>query len=346
MPLSCVHRSQGDDTLPTQETAKALSLFSLIENDLNAVNALIQERMQSPVSLIPQLANHLISSGGKRLRPMLALASARLCGYQGQDHITLATCVEFIHSATLLHDDVVDESTLRRGVPSASQIWGNQASVLVGDFLFSRAFQLMVEVGSLEILSILSSASAHIAQGEVLQLMTVQDIATTQEKYLEIILSKTAKLFEAASEIGPVLAGRPDTERHALTTYGRNLGIAFQLVDDALDYGLSSSPTGLGKNPGDDFKEGKITLPVVYALENSTEEDQQFWHRTLGELKQKQGDFQQAIAYMHKTRALERTLQKASFYAREAEKSLACFPDTLWRQGLEELTHFTVKRCL
>ncbi|MBL9029120.1 MAG: polyprenyl synthetase family protein [Caedimonas sp.] len=327
----------------TQNSKASLTpLLHLVEDDLKAVNRMIVHRMQSPVSLIPQLASHLIASGGKRIRPLITLASTKLCGYEGVHHITLAACVEFIHSATLLHDDVVDESTMRRGVVSAHEVWGNQESVLVGDFLFSRAFQLMVEVGSLEILSILSSASASIAQGEVLQLLTAQNLATTQESYLEVVTSKTARLFEAASEIGAVLAERSAQEREALANFGRNLGIAFQLVDDALDYSVREAK--FGKNAGDDFREGKMTLPVVYALERASPEEKAFWKRTLGELQQKEGDFNQAIAYMTRHKTLERTLENATCYAREAQTQLRIFSPGPFRMALEALTSFVIDR--
>jgi len=320
------------------------SLLTLVEEDLKAVNELVIKRMQNPVKLIPELARHLIASGGKRIRPLLTLASARLCTYEGSHHITLAACVEFIHSATLLHDDVIDESSMRRGVVSAHEIWGNQASVLVGDFLFSRAFQLMIEVGSLDILSILSNASATISQGEVLQLLTSQNLETTHEKYLQVISSKTAKLFEAAAEIGAVLGKRTDQEREALASFGRNIGIAFQLVDDVLDYGTHKIK--FGKNVGDDFKEGKITLPVVWAFEHGSIEEKKFWQRTLGDLNQKEGDLNQAIAYMMKHKALEKTLESAGTYAREAQNQLQIFPLTPVRAALEELTCFVVSQAL
>src|SRR5690242_6312919 len=255
-----------------RERARAPSLdplTELVRHDLGAVNALILERMQSTVALIPQLAGHIIAAGGKRLRPMLTLATARLCGYRGgRRHVALAAAVEFIHTATLLHDDVVDASDLRRGLATANAVWGNKPSVLVGDFLFSRAFQLMVEDGSLKVLDILSSASAVIAEGEVLQLVTSNDTETTEESYLAVIQAKTAQLFAAASRIGAVLADRPSAEEQALEAYGRSLGIAFQLVDDMLDY--SAEQAELGKTVGDDFREGKITLPVVLALRSAS----------------------------------------------------------------------------
>src|SRR5690242_2507422 len=282
-----------------RERARAPSLdplTELVRHDLGAVNALILDRMQSPVALIPQLAGHIVAAGGKRLRPMLTLAAARLCGYRGDRHVALAAAVEFIHTATLLHDDVVDASDLRRGLATANAVWGNKCSVLVGDFLFSRAFQLMVEDGSLAVLEILSEASAIIAEGEVLQLVTSNDTKTTEEAYLDVIRAKTAQLFAAASRIGAVLTGRPEAEEDALETYGRNLGIAFQLVDDMLDY--SARQAELGKTVGDDFREGKITLPVVLALRVAGDQERSFWRRTLEDLEQQEGDLERAIELM------------------------------------------------
>ena len=249
-------------------------LMKLVTQDLDKVNATILEHMQSPVHLIPQLAGHLIAAGGKRLRPMLTLGTAALCQYSGERHIKLAACVEFIHTATLLHDDVVDASELRRGKSTANSVWGNQPSVLVGDFLFSRAFQLMVSDGSLHVLKLLSNASAVIAEGEVHQLLTTNDTSTSESDYLEVIQSKTAELFSAAARIGAVVADRPKIEEEALAAYGTNLGVAFQLVDDALDY--SARQAELGKTIGDDFSEGKITLPVILAFRRGNEEEKKF----------------------------------------------------------------------
>ena len=266
-------RGRGEDALT--------ALTALVQDDLEACNRLIVERMQSQVALIPQLAAHLVAAGGKRLRPLLTLAAAKLCGYQGERHVSLAACVEFIHTATLLHDDVVDESALRRGQASANALFGNKASVLVGDFLFARAFQLMVADGSLEVLRILSTAAATIAEGEVLQLMTQNDTATTEDQYLAVIEGKTAALFAAATEVGAVIADRPKAEQVALFDYGGALGIAFQLVDDALDY--AADQEALGKTVGDDFREGKITLPVLLAFARGSEEERGFWRRVLEE---------------------------------------------------------------
>ena len=267
-------------------------LMKLVTQDLDKVNATILEHMQSPVHLIPQLAGHLIAAGGKRLRPMLTLGTAALCQYSGERHIKLAACVEFIHTATLLHDDVVDASELRRGKLTANSVWGNQPSVLVGDFLFSRAFQLMVSDGSLHVLKLLSNASAVIAEGEVHQLLTTNDTSTSESDYLEVIQSKTAELFSAAARIGAVVADRPKIEEEALAAYGTNLGVAFQLVDDALDY--SARQAELGKTIGDDFSEGKITLPVILAFRRGNEEEKKFWKRCLEELEQHPDDLDRA----------------------------------------------------
>jgi octaprenyl-diphosphate synthase len=254
-------RAAGEDALA--------ALTALVQTDLEACNRLIVERMQSPVALIPQLAAHIVAAGGKRLRPLLTLAAARMAGYRGMRHVALAACVEFIHTATLLHDDVVDESSLRRGQASANALFGNKPSVLVGDFLFARAFQLMVQDGSLEVLRILSEAAATIAEGEVLQLVIQNDTGTTEDQYLQVIEGKTAALFAAATEVGAVVADRPAPEQAGLRAYGHNLGVAFQLVDDALDY--SAEQERLGKTVGDDFREGKITLPVLLAFARGDE---------------------------------------------------------------------------
>ncbi|MDP9128013.1 MAG: polyprenyl synthetase family protein, partial [Pseudomonadota bacterium] len=273
------------ETLRRKSSPTALdALTALVAEDMAAVNHLIIQRMESSVPLIPQLAGHIIAAGGKRLRPILTLASARLCGYQGLRHHKLAASVEFIHTATLLHDDVVDASSLRRGEPSANAMFGNQASVLVGDFLFSRAFQLMVEDGSIDVLRILSTASAVIAEGEVLQLTTTNDSGTSEQTYLEVVRAKTAELFAAACRIGAVVAGRPASEEEALRTFGLNLGIAFQIIDDALDY--SAEQLRLGKTIGDDFREGKVTLPVILAIHRGNEAERAFWRRALDEQAQ------------------------------------------------------------
>ena len=317
-------------------------LTGLLKSDLERVNMLILERMQSPVALIPELAGHIIAAGGKRLRPMLTLASARMVGYRGFRHVALAASVEFIHTATLLHDDVVDASDLRRGLATANAVWGNKPSVLVGDFLFSRAFQLMVEDGSLKVLDILSHASAVIAEGEVLQLVTSNDTDTTEGDYLRVVDAKTAELFAAAGRIGAVLAERPEPEERALEVYGRNLGVAFQLIDDMLDY--SASESVLGKAIGDDFREGKITLPIVLAFRKGDERERQFWRRTLERLEQEDGDLEHAIEILTRRGTLAATLTRASEYAREARHALAHFRPSPEQQALDELIDFCLER--
>jgi octaprenyl-diphosphate synthase len=317
-------------------------LTVLVADDLKACNALIIDRMQSPVELIPQLAGYIIAAGGKRLRPVLTLASARLCGYGGDRHQALAACVEFIHTATLLHDDVVDESDLRRGLASANAVFGNKASVLVGDFLFSRAFQLMVEDGSLDVLRILSHASAVIAEGEVLQLTTSNDTGTSEQAYLDVIRSKTAELFAAACQIGAVVADRPAVEEDALFAYGLNLGIAFQLVDDVLDY--SALQARLGKTVGDDFREGKITLPVILAYRRGSDEERVFWNRALEEMEQGEGDLDKAIGLMNQHGALRDTVERARHYGAIARDALGIFPDSEEKTALLDVIDFVIDR--
>lgn len=317
-------------------------LQAITASDMEDVNATILDRMQSPVALIPELAGHLISSGGKRLRPMLTLASARLIGYEGKRHIGLATAVEFIHNATLLHDDVVDESTLRRGKKTANLIWGNQPTVLVGDFLFSRAFELMVGSDSLRVLKILSHTSSVITEGEVLQLTTANDLSTTEEKYLEVITAKTAVLFAAACEVSGVIAGRDDDVVSALEAYGRNLGIAFQLIDDALDY--SSRQSTMGKNVGDDFREGKITLPVILAYRRGDDEEREFWKRTMQAVRQKDGDLEQALAVLEKHDTLSATVERARHYGEMAKDALAIFPDNDAKSAMIDVVDFCIER--
>jgi octaprenyl-diphosphate synthase len=317
-------------------------LTVLVADDLKACNALIIDRMQSPVELIPQLAGYIIAAGGKRLRPVLTLASSRLCGYEGDRHQALAACVEFIHTATLLHDDVVDESDLRRGLASANAVFGNKASVLVGDFLFSRAFQLMVEDGSLDVLRILSQASAVIAEGEVLQLTTSNDTGTSEQAYLDVIRSKTAELFAAACQIGAVVAARPSAEEDALFAYGLNLGIAFQLVDDVLDY--SALQARLGKTVGDDFREGKITLPVILAYRRGSDEERVFWNRALEEMEQGEGDLDKAIGLMNQHGALRDTVERARHYGAIARDALGIFPDGEEKTALLDVIDFVIDR--
>lgn len=318
-------------------------LQTLVHDDLGRVNDQILALIDQDVPLIQQIAQHIIRSGGKRLRPSLVLICARLCGYEGERHIALAAAVELLHTATLLHDDVVDESTLRRGDETANAIWSNQASVLVGDFLLSRAFQLMVRDGSLPILDLLSNTSAIISQGEVMQMAAAGDLATTEEEYLRIIDAKTAALFSAAAAIGGLMTERAAEECHALARYGQALGIAFQLVDDALDY--SASQALLGKAVGDDFREGKITLPVILAHRAGSLEEKAFWERTIGEGDQRNGDLNEALRLIDLHATLSMTLNKANDYAKAAVAELELFPKTAEREALEEAARFTVERC-
>ncbi|MEM1019337.1 MAG: polyprenyl synthetase family protein [Pseudomonadota bacterium] len=318
------------------------TLQSLVADDMALVNTTILDRMQSPVSLIPQLAGHLIASGGKRLRPMLTLASSKLVGYEGKRHCKLAACVEFIHTATLLHDDVVDESELRRGKDTANAVWGNQASVLVGDFLFSRAFELMVEDGSLKVLKILSSASSVIAEGEVQQMMTVADLSTDEDTYMDVIGSKTAALFAAACQIAAVVAERPEREEAALASYGRNLGLAFQIIDDVLDY--NANQASLGKTVGDDFQEGKITLPTILAFQRGTDIEKAFWKRTLSEGDIREGDLEHALDLLAKSNALGDATRRAQYFADKAMDSLSLFKACASRDALADIVHFCLQR--
>ncbi len=320
----------------------AEQLVALVSADMERVNQAILGRSASDVSMIPEVANHLISSGGKRLRPMLTLAAAGLCGYRGSGHIKLAASVEFMHTATLLHDDVVDESDMRRGKLAARMLWGNEASVLVGDFLLGQAFKMMVEVGSLPCLEVLSSAAAVIAEGEVMQLSAAKDTETSEDDYLAVIRAKTAALFGAACEVGPQLAARPKAEIAACRGYGLNLGIAFQLIDDALDYGGTSAK--LGKNVGDDFREGKITLPVVLSFRRGTPEQREFWRRTLERGEVGDGDLETAVATMHKHRALEDTVERARHYGAMARDALELFPSSPWKFALSDVVNFCVNR--
>lgn len=318
------------------------NLVGLVEDDLNAVNQTIVDRMHSPVALIPQLAGHIVAAGGKRLRPVLTLAAAKLCGYEGASHIKLATCVEFIHTATLLHDDVVDASDLRRGRSSANAVWGNQPSVLVGDFLFSRAFELMVENGSLKVLGILSRASSIIAEGEVHQLLTTNDTETSEAQYLEVVQAKTAELFAAAARIGAVVAERPEVEEEALQVYGLNLGIAFQLIDDVLDY--SAKQADLGKTIGDDFREGKITLPVILAFRRGDADERAFWQRCLHDQEQDESDLEHALELMQKHGSLTDTIHRAEHYGDVARDALGIFPDSPVKTALVDIIDFCIKR--
>ncbi len=322
--------------------ASLARLVALVEEDMRHVNRIILDRARSNVDLIPELARHLIDSGGKRLRPMLTLASAKLCSYAGEGHLRLAASVEFMHTATLLHDDVVDESDLRRGKTAARLVWGNEASVLVGDYLLGQAFKMMVDVGSLGALRILSDAAATIAEGEVMQLVTAKNTETTEDDYLAVIDAKTAALFASAAEVGAVIAERPKSEAAGLRSYGRNLGIAFQLVDDALDY--SGEPSALGKSVGDDFRDGKITLPVVLCYRRGNSRERAFWQRTLQEGDIRDGDFSEAMELMQKHQALTDTMERARHYGSIARDGLAIFPDGEAKAALLDAVDFSVER--
>jgi octaprenyl-diphosphate synthase len=317
-------------------------MLQLVAGDLNSVNAVILDRMQSQIPLIPELAGHLIAGGGKRMRPMLTLASARLIGYTGARHHRLAAAVEFIHTATLLHDDVVDGSDLRRGKRTANIIWGNPASVLVGDFLFSRSFELMVEDGSLKVLKILSNASAVIAEGEVNQLTAARRIDLGEDRYLDIINAKTAALFAAACRIAAVVAERPEGEESALDAYGRNLGIAFQLVDDAIDY-VSDAGT-MGKDAGDDFREGKMTLPVILAYARGDADDRKFWKDAIEGRRDTDEDFAHAIDLVRRSRAVDDTLARARHYGQRAIDAIGGFANSTAKDAMVEAVEFAVAR--
>nr|WP_041373883.1 polyprenyl synthetase family protein [Phenylobacterium zucineum] len=318
------------------------ALMALAGPDMAAVDALIREHMDSPVPVIPALADHLIAGSAKRLRPLLTIAAARLAGARDDSCLKLAAAVEFIHTATLLHDDVVDSSQLRRGRVAAHLIWGAPSSVLVGDFLFARAFELMVGAGSMAALEILARASRVISEGEVLQLTRSHDLDLTQEVYIEIIGAKTAELFAAAAEAGAVAAGASPERCRALRRFGQDLGLAFQLVDDALDY--SGDAKTLGKNAGDDFREGKVTLPLLYAMARTGAAERDFWQRTVDRREQTEADFDRARELMGQTRALDDTLALAARYADSAKAALADFPSNSWRPALEDLADFSVAR--
>jgi len=325
-----------------KDRASIEALVGATRADMERVNAMILSRTGSEVTMIPEVANHLISSGGKRLRPMLTLATAALAGYQGEGHVKLAAAVEFMHTATLLHDDVVDESDMRRGRPAARMVWGNEASVLVGDFLLGQAFKMMVEVGSLRALDILSTAAAVIAEGEVMQLAAAKNTATTEDEYLAVIRGKTAELFAAACEVGPVIAAKPKAEQAAARAYGMNLGIAFQLVDDALDYGGKAQK--LGKNTGDDFREGKITLPVVLAFRRGSEQERAFWKKVLVDGVIDEGDLETATGFMARHGALADTIERARHYGDMAKDALALFHDSPMKDALVQAVDFCISR--
>lgn len=317
-------------------------LLDLVRADMEDVNRLIISKCGSDVELIPEVARHLIDSGGKRLRPMLTIAAAQMCGYEGENHVVLAAAVEFMHTATLLHDDVVDESNLRRGKLAARMLWGNQASVLVGDFLLGQAFRMMVEAGSLQALDVLSHAATVIAEGEVLQLGTAKNLDTTQDEYMAVVNAKTAALFAAATEVGPILAGSGKAAISAFRSYGNNLGLAFQLIDDALDYGGTSK--ALGKNTGDDFREGKVTMPVLLCYRRGTDQERRFWREAIEQGQNDDSRLEEAMRLMHERNAIADTIERARHYCGLAEDALAIFEDNAHRRALTEVLEFSLMR--
>ena len=328
---------QENATKPHERLAEALA------GDLADVGALIRARMASEhAPRIPEVTAHLVDAGGKRLRPMLTLAAARMCGYAGRFHLNLAATVEFIHTATLLHDDVVDESRQRRGRPTANLLWDNKSSVLVGDYLFARAFQLMVETGDLRVLDILSNAAAVIAEGEVLQMTAAQDLRTDEAVYLQVIRGKTAALFSAATEVGGVIAGAPEAHVRALYTYGDALGIAFQMVDDLLDYGGDSAATG--KNVGDDFRERKLTLPVIKAVARADEGERAFWRRVIEKGDQRDGDLEHALDLLDRHGAMQAARAEALDWAEKAKAAILTLPAGQFRDMFHDLADFVVAR--
>ncbi len=322
--------------------ASVAPLMNLVASDMKRVNSLILSKTGSDVQMIPEVAKHLIDSGGKRLRPMITLAAAQLCNYEGDGHVTLAASVEFMHTATLLHDDVVDESDMRRGKLAARMLWGNEASVLVGDFLLGQAFRMMVEVGSLQALDVLSHAATVIAEGEVLQLATAKNLETTEDQYLQVIRSKTAALFAAAAEVGPIISDEPSSTVDALRSYGNNLGLAFQLIDDALDYGGNAKD--LGKNTGDDFREGKVTLPVLLAYRRGDDQERDFWKQKITEGQVNDGDLEKAMELLSKYDAITDTVVRARHYVDMAKDALGPLPNSAHKDALIEVLDFCVNR--
>lgn len=327
---------------PRENTASIDALVEITRADMAKVNDLILAKAGSNVEMIPEIANHLISSGGKRLRPMMTLAAAQMFGYAGDGHVKLAMAVEFMHTATLLHDDVVDESALRRGKSTARMIWGNQASVLVGDYLLGQAFRVMVDVGSLEALDVLSSAASVIAEGEVMQLGVAKNLETTEDDYLAVIKAKTAALFSAAAEVGPIIADASKADRAALRSYGTNLGLAFQLVDDALDYGGNAKD--LGKNVGDDFREGKVTLPVILSFRRGTPDERAFWKNAIEEAQSDDASLEKARGLMARHGAIGDTIARARHFGDIARDALAPLPESAHKRSLVDVIDFCISR--
>ncbi len=331
--------------VPLKKTVNSayLELKNLLSEKINKVESLIQLKLKSDVELIEKMSNHHLSSGGKRLRALLTLGSAKLTGYKEQDRdINLAACVELIHSATLLHDDVIDESMLRRGSKTTNSIWGNQSSILVGDYLLSRCFEIMVEDGDLEVLKLLSSTSAKIAQGEVMQLQHKAEIDLLEETYVDIINLKTASLFSAATKTGACISESNDKEKKALESYGKNLGLAFQIADDALDYYAKEKL--FGKEIGKDFFEGKVTLPLIIIFQKSSNEEKIFLTEIMKKEKRTSEDFNKTLSLIKKYQAVEATFKKAEYFVNVSYDALAIFPDTEDKRILQNLTSFSLNR--
>ena len=339
--MTVAAQTRGSGTHPAGKPVDRLT--ALLSAEMAAVDSILTDHLNASTPLIPQVAAHLIKAGGKRVRPLMTLASAQLCGYEGDHHIRLAAAVEFIHTATLLHDDVVDGSANRRGKPAANRLWGNKPTILVGDFLFSRAFQLMVETNSVEVLRILSAASGIIAEGEVMQLATANNLSTTEDDHLAVIRAKTAALFAAATEVGGAVADAPPEKIEALRIYGDCLGIAFQLADDALDYAGDAGTTG--KDSGDDFREGKVTAPILHAFAAAqNDEERGFWRRVIEKNDQQEGDLDRALSLMSRDKAVARTLDDARRYGDQAKDALAIFPASPLRDDLRDLVDYVVER--
>ena len=330
-------------SINTLNQASAIAKIKLLaQDDLNAMDLVIKNRLLAKEKLVQDITYHIINSGGKRLRPILSILSAKLFSYQGMRHINLAAAVEFIHTSTLLHDDVVDHSNLRRGRPTANQNWDNKSSILVGDFLFSQSFLLMSEDNDLRVLEILSKAASIIAEGEVKQLTSIANLEVTTEKYLQIISAKTAELFAAACQVGAVVAKADQQSQLALYNFGLNLGISFQIIDDVLDY--MASKIALGKNIGDDFREGKVTLPIIIAYSLSNKHEQEFWHRTISELNQQEQDFSKALEIFNKYAAIDQCLKMAEEFAHNAKKDLSIAPDNKIKSSLMQILDFSISR--
>ena len=332
--------------LKTKDYSKSFDkleqIISPIKGEINLVDEIIKQSTQSSIPLIPELANHLLFNGGKRIRPSLTIFSTKLFDHQENRHLKLAACIELIHSATLLHDDVVDEGFLRRGKKTANAVWGNKASILVGDFLLSRAFDLMVSDGSMEILKTLSNTASIIAEGEILELTTSRDIEISEAVYLDVIKSKTAQLFSSACEVGAIISDQSHKERDALRNFGLNLGNAFQIIDDVLDY--ISNKKKFGKVIGEDFRSGKMSLPVILAYSRGNEKERLFWHKTMKEKKQTPRDFKKAIRIMNLRNAIQDSVKRAQFFASIAIDSLRIFPDSFEKQALQRIVNFSINR--